>query len=312
MLLVHYSQTGRTRRLARSFCAPLANDADTELVELALEPDPPFPFPWRFFDFLDVFPETVQLRPPALRPLQLAADARFDLVILCYTVWFLSPSPPITAFLKSDCGRRLLAGTPVVTVVGCRNMWMMAHDTVSRLLADAGARHCDNVVLTDPGPSMATFITTPRWMFTGRRDPFLGLPEVGIRDRDIEASARFGRALLQAFHDGVVDGRKPLLTGLRAVEVDDRLLASERIGRRSFLIWSRLLRRCGPPGARPRRLMLGLYSAFLFTLIITVVPVSLLLRRLFRVFQGRRIEAIRSRYAAPSGDGGERMESFVR
>lgn len=280
------------------------------LDTLPLQPETPYPFPWRFLDFLDAFPETVQMQPPPLQPFPVSPDQRYDLIILCYTVWFLSPSPPVTAFLTSSDGQRLLAGTPVITLVGCRNMWMKAHDIVCQKLEQAGARHCDNVVVTDPGPAMATFITTPRWMLTGRRDRFLGLPPAGITDEDIAASTRFGRAIVEAFEHDAIDGNRPVLTGLNAVTVDDRLLASERIGRRSFEIWSRLVRWFGPPGALARKPVLVIYSVFLVLMILTVVPVSLLVRRALRPFQGRRIAAIRQRYSAPSGEGGERIQSF--
>lgn len=311
VLLVHYSQSGRTSRLARSFCGPLAEDDSIELTELALRPVPDYPFPWGFFDFLDAFPETVQLRPPPLAALDGDETAQFDLIVLTYTVWFLSPSPPVTAFLTSTAGRRLLADTPVITLVGCRNMWMCAHDIVSDLLSAAGARHCDNVVVSDPGPALATFITTPRWMLTGRRDRFLGLPPAGISDADIEGASRFGRAIAAAFEAGRVDGEQPLLTGLRAVTVDDRLLASERIGRRSFMIWSRLVRLFGEPGAFARRPVLLVYSLFLVAMIVTLVPASLLIRRAIRPLRRRHGAAVRLHYTAPSGSGSERMHRFA-
>lgn len=310
VLLLHYSQSGRTRALAESFSSPLRDDPDIELVERVLQPQPGFPFPWSFFAFLDAFPETVQLDPPPLAPLDLDDEHDFDLVILCYTVWFLSPAPPIAAFLESADARRILAGTPTVTLINCRNMWMQAHEIVSMKLADLGARHCDNVVYTDTGPSSLTFITTPRWMFTGRRDRFLGMPSAGVGDAAIAGASRFGRAIVEALHAGGVNGSQPLLSGLRAVTVDARLLDSERIGRRSFLIWSRLLRRLGPPGAAARRPALLIYSVLLIAMIVTIVPLSMLIRRLLRPFQKRRMQAIHARYAGPSGDGDARMERF--
>lgn len=310
ILLVYYSQTGRSSRLAQSFCAPLQAYPDIEVTELALKPAESYPFPWPFLTFLDTFPETVQLRPPALAPFYLPGDERFDLIVLAYTVWFLSPAPPITGFVTSETGQRLLADTPVVTLGSCRNMWLNAHDTLSRLLRDAGARHCDNVMVTDPGPSLATFVTTPRWMLTGRRDRLAGLPAAGISEDDIAAAGRFGHALVDACQRDALDGRS-LLTGLRAAPVDDRLLASERIGHRSFQIWSRLIRAFGGPGARARRPALVVYSVFLVLMIVTVVPLSLLLRRLLRPFQKRRAATIRARYASPSGDGDERMREFT-
>ena len=51
---------------------------------------------------------------------------------------------------------------------------------VPAALAALGARLIDHVAFTDPGPTLATLVTTPRWMLTGRRDAWLGLPPAGI------------------------------------------------------------------------------------------------------------------------------------
>lgn len=310
VLVVAYSQTGTTQHLADSICAPLEAHPDIQVTRTTLCPARPYPFPWRFLTFFDTFPETVQLDPPKLNPLNLNAENRYDLVMLAYPVWFLSPAPPMTAFLRSAIGRQLLADTPVITVIGCRNMWVNAHQTVRRLLEAAGARHCDNVVVTDRGPSLATFITTPRWFLTGRNDRFLGLPPAGISDADINQAARFGRAIVHAFESDRVDGRRALLSGLRAVTINAALVASERIGYRSFHIWSRVLRRCGPPGTALRRGVLLIYCLFLVTMIITVVPVIMLIRGLLHRLGHHPAEATLNQYAAPSGEGDERMQQF--
>lgn len=310
VLLVRYSQTGSTQRLADSFCAPLCEHPDIDVTKLALRPARPYRFPWSFFAFFDAFPETVQLRPPALEPLDIDPETHYDLVILCYPVWFLSPAPPMTAFLTSDTARRVLHNTPTITLIGCRNMWTRAHETVCRFLQEAGAKHCDNVVVTDDGPSLATFITTPRWMLTGRRDRFLGMPPAGISDADIAGAARFGRAIVHAFENDEVDGRRPLLTGLRAVRVNDALVGNERVGHRSFRIWSRVIRFFGEPGVPARRAVLVVYCAFLASLIIAIVPISLAVRGLLRRIRPSAGAATRAHYAAPSGDGDERMEQF--
>lgn len=310
ILLVQFSQTGRTAQLAASFCAPLRADANIELDEVVLRPKTPYPFPWPYFEFLDAFPESVQLRPPELQPLGIDASKTYDLIILVSTVWFLSPAPPITAFLTCAEGRKLLTDTPVITLVNCRNMWLKAHESLCCLLQQADARHCDNVVYTDPGPSLATFITTPRWMLTGRRDALWGMPPAGITDTQIAGAARFGHAIVQAFEHDQVDGKNPVLSGLRAVNVQDRLLTSERIGHRSFTLWSRLVRLFGGPGARNRKPVLVVYSVFLVLMIITVVPLSLAIRALLHKLFGDRSAAIRAHYAAPSGDGDERMDEF--
>lgn len=311
ILLLYYSQTGSTQRLADSFCSPLAERPEFELTKVALRPDQPYPFPWPFLSFFDTFPETVQLRAPQLAPLGIDANGHYDLIILAYPVWFLSPAPPMTAFLQSDMGRSLLNNTPTITLISCRNMWLQAHETASQLLHEAEAKHCDNVVVTDPGPSLATFITTPRWMLTGRCDRFLGMPPAGIREDDIAGARRFGRAITHAFDNDEVDGRQPLLTGLRAVIVHDALLANERIGHRSFRLWSRLLRLLGAPGTPIRRAMLVVYTLFLATMIIVVVPPSLAIRAIARRLRPNVGATIRTRHAAPSGSGSERMNQFT-
>lgn len=307
VLVVHFSQTGQLRQVAASLCAPLAGQPDIRLDDCALQPETPYPFPWPFWRFFDEFPEAVHLDPPPLRPLDVAPDARYDLVILAYTVWFLSPAPPVTAFLQSAAGRALLRDTPVITVIACRNMWHLAQEEVKKLLSAAGARLSDNVVLTDPGSSLATFITTPRWMLTGRREAFGPFPRAGLTATQIADTRRFGDAILQALREDRVTGHAPVLTGLAAVESDTRLVASERIGRRSFFIWGRLIRAIGPRGSWRRRPVLALYVAFLVTMIVTVVPLSLLLRALLRPLAARRMAAQKRYFEAPSGSGRERM-----
>jgi hypothetical protein len=41
---------------------------------------------------------------------------------------------------------------PLVVVVACRNMWMLAFEKLKALHEDTGARLVDHVMLTDPGP----------------------------------------------------------------------------------------------------------------------------------------------------------------
>jgi hypothetical protein len=287
VLLVHFSQTGQLSRAARTLAAPLAQAPDVELVEEVLRPCRPYPFPWPFWRFLDAMPESVLLEAPALEPLGVRADERFDLVILAYQVWFLAPAAPMTAFLRSDAGRRLLRGRPVVTVIACRNMWLSAQETMKRLIGDAGGELRDNVAFTDRGSALASFITTPRWLLTGRRDAFWGLPAAGVAEEDIAGGERFGRALLAALRDDRERKATPMLAGMDAAKVDRRLIFSERAGQRAFKVWSRLIRLGGGPGAAGRLPFLALFCAYLITMILVVVPPSLLLQRLLRPLLAR-------------------------
>ncbi len=310
VLVLRYSQSGQLNDLSDSLLAPLRNDPGISVHIETLQVRKPFPFPWGFFPFLDAFPESHHLVAPELQPLTLTGDEDFDLIVLPYQVWFLAPSQPITAFLKHPVGRKLLAGKPVVTVIACRNMWLMAHEKLKGLVADAGARLIDNVVYVDPGPTLATFFTTPKWVLSGSRKGFWGMPDAGLDAQQIKSARRFGRALVDALHADREKGTAPLLAGLGAANVEPRLYFSEKAGSRSFHVWGKLLMAAGRPGAPQRVPLLALYVTFLIVMIITVVPTSLVLQALFRPFMGGWLSRIKAQYEQPSGSSTERSHLY--
>jgi hypothetical protein len=311
VLVVFYSQTGQLTSVVKSISQAIESDTIQVTYE-ALRPMEEYPFPWPWLKFLDVFPESVYLDPPRLRPLQVDTNESFDLIIIAYTVWFLSPSLPVTAFLKSPEGKRLLADKPVITVIACRNMWLMAQEKVKGMLAYAGARLLDNVALVDAGPSLATFITTPRWMLTGKKgEPGGMLPPAGVAEADISDAARFGRAIKQALEQDLEQHGKPLLKGLKAVDVDARLIASEKIGQRSFAIWGKLIRKIGPPGDPRRKPVLIIYMIFLIVAIVTVVPLNMLIKTLFSPLTKNRLQQQKEFFERPSGSESNRMQEFM-
>lgn len=310
VLVVNYSQTGQLSDISARIVDPLRTAGHDVHVE-TLVPETPFPFPWPIVDFFDAFPECVQLDAPPLRPLGIPADTPFDLVILTYQVWYLSPALPMTAFLKSEAGRQLIAGKPVVTLVACRNMWLSAQETMKQLIAAADGQLIDHLAFTDRGHPLATFITTPRWVWTGKKDGFLGLPPAGVSPEEIHQARRFGLALADGLnHDEEKSGR-PMLTGLRAVTVNPRLAISERAGRRAFGVWSKLVRLFGKRGQWRRRPVLLLFVLYLVTLIVTVVPISLLLQWLFSPLLKPRLERLKAELELPSGSQDTNLNKYA-
>jgi len=309
VLVIGYSQSGQLTRIAERILAPLRQAGDVEVRVETLRPRQPYPFPWTFFSFLDAFPESAHLVAPPLEPLTLRGDEDFDLVILPYQVWFLAPSLPVTAFLKHPLAQRLLSGKPVVTVIACRNMWMLAQEKMKQMLSDCGARLIDNVVLTDPSPTLLTLVTTPYWLLTGRKR-LLALPTAGIDDSSVAQAERFGCALRDGLRRDAERGQGPMLHGLKACVADPRLYLSERAGTRSFYLWGKLLRAAGGPGALGRKPVLVVYVVFLILLILTVVPLSLLAQVALRPLLAKQLDALKLRFEMPSGSGQERMGRY--
>lgn len=268
ILVIGYSQTGQLDRVVDSITAPLEKIHEVDRVYL--RPSSEFLFPWNFWTFFDTMPECVAEIPIDLEPVDVTSAGEYDVAILAYQPWFLSPSLPVMSFVKSVAGRRLLDGLPVIEVIGCRNMWTVAQDRMRSLLQGAGARVIDTVVLCDQSGTFESFITTPRWMLTGRKEG-LGLSPAGISEENIRNSVRFGEAIAVA--EPPFDAS--ILQSLHPFDYDADLAHAERIGRRVFEFWSGCIRRCGKPGAWRRRPAVALFVASLFTSITVVLPIRL-------------------------------------
>lgn len=310
VLIVQYSQTGQLSRVASSIAEPLINSSLVDVKVLSIEPEVEYPFPWDLFSFLDVFPESVYLDSPGIKPIDIDEEENFDLIILAYQVWFLSPSLPITAFLKSRVGRKLLQDCPVITLIACRNMWATAQDTVKELLQDAHATLIDNIVLIDQGSSIASFITTPRWLLSGKKDAFWGFPPAGIAEEDIKNVCRFGLAIEHGLLNNDEKTGQPMLAGLGAVNANYSLIQSEKVGYRSFRIWGKLLRKTGKSGDPKRKPVLALYLVFLILMILTVVPVNIVLKQILSPFFKKQQMHSKRKYERPSGSDNDRMDEF--
>jgi hypothetical protein len=302
VLVIQFSQSGQLSDVLSQLTAPLAQDPAVELTVETLKPKVPFPFPWPILKFFDTFPETVYADAPELEPLKVDGQKRFDLVILGYQAWFLSPSLPTTAFLKSPAAASLLKDTPVVTVVACRDMWLMAQEEIKKHLSGLGAKLVGHVALVDEAGTIGSFLATPVWVMSGHRGPHLGglIPRAGVKPEEIAASRRFGERILTVLKaDGPLD--EGLLKNLGAVRVNEGLISSEKAIRRGFKAWGGLLRALGPHGAWQRKPVLILYICWLVLAILVLVPLGILLKALLGPLRKARLAELKAYYGAPSG-----------
>jgi len=289
--------------VARSVVAPLQADASVQVDFLNVQPAEPFPFPWPMVRFINTFPEANYQIPCELALETEHLAERYDLVVLAYQVWYLAPSIPISSFLQSELAARLLADTPVVTVIACRNMWLLAQERVKAHLEGLGASLVGNMVLVDAAGSIASFFATPLWVLTGRRGPhWFGLvPPAGVDEAQIQAADRFGHAILSRFEQNQpLD--ETLWQGLGAVQVNDKLILSEKIANRSFFLWGKLFRACGGPEAPLRKPLAMFYTVFLVLMLLTVVPITGIIKILCAPLLKKRIAQQKRYFAWPSGE----------
>ena len=303
VLLVHYSQSGQLNEAAKYFVASLESADDITVSYESISPVEDYPFPWPFWRFFDTFPEAVYLDPPAMAPLVTDPSDDFDLIILAYQVWFLSPALPMTGFLQSKAAAELLKDKPVVTLIACRNMWLQAQEQMKLMLSGLGARLVGNVALVDAVGSVGSFLATPVWVLTGNKGPQWGglIPRAGVSDNDLAQCSRFGERIREVLQADA-DINEDLLAGLAAVNVDEKLIASEKVGRRSFKVWGGLLRAVGPQGSWRRKPVLAVYIVFLVTLILTFVPLSMLVKKLLSPLFSAQTKAQKHYFSRPSGE----------
>lgn len=300
VLVLFHSQSGQLESYINSSTEPLRASEEVKIDYFKVEPIHKFPYPWSFYSFFDAFPEAIYMNGCEIKPLDIIEDD-YDLIIIGYTVWFLAPSIPMTGFLKSAQAKRLMKDKPVITLIACRDMWVMAQEKMKVLINNAEGTLIDNAVLTDQGGSIQAFITTPRWLFTGKKDPFWIFPAAGVSEEDISNSRRFGERLVNALQKDEEKAQQPLLKNLGAVTVNGKLVGSEKVGTRSFMVWGKLIQKSGKPGSMPRKLVITLYAVFLVILILTVVPLNLLIKKLINPFRKKAIEQSIKYYEEPSG-----------
>ena len=299
VLVLYYSQSGQLGSVVESFISKLA-DEKIKVDVRRIEPVETYPYPWSFYKFADEFPEAVQMDGCKVKELENLEES-YDLIILGYTIWFLAPSTPIVGFLKSNQAKRILKDKPVVTLIACRDMWVMAQEKMKGLLRAVDARLLDNVALTDQGKGIYSFVTTPRWLLTGKKDAFSIFPPAGILPSEIEVASRFGERLKKALKENREKQGEPLLQNLGAVNVNGKLIASEMIATRSSKIWAKIIKLFGKKRSFGRRVGLTLYSVFLVLLVFTVVPLNILVRKVLNLFQEEKLKALEVKYEKPSG-----------
>ncbi|RFS24647.1 dialkylrecorsinol condensing enzyme [Chitinophaga silvatica] len=272
VLVVYFTQTGQLKRIIDHVLAPLEGKADITFEQLV--PVTPFPFPWGKQQFYDTMPESVRGVPRAIEPIKVDPNTHFDLVILAYQPWFLSPSQPTAAFLQSEAGKQLLKGKKVITLLGSRNMWLNAQEKVKQYLHQAGAQLVGNIVLVDKSPNLVSLITVLRWAFKGKKEATKYLPQAGVQENEILTSNRFAAPIENALTRQQWDTLHPQLLELNSVELLPNLVILENRGIKAFRYWAKFISEKGGPGASSRQGRVTMYRSLLLPGIVVLSPIT--------------------------------------
>lgn len=273
VLVLTYSQSGQLEEIVTNILKPFQNEVS--IHHERLKPVPDFPFPWQGLSFYDAMPECVEMIPSKLQPFSFNPNENFDLVILGYPIWFLSPPIPLTTFLKSEEGKKVLNGKPVVTIIGSRNMWVMAQEEIKKMIVEAGGKLKGNISLFDRHNNLVSVVTIIYWMTTGKKDKLKGIfPKPGISDEDIEESKRYGLPILNSLKSNNFEQLQGELLELKAVDLNPSIVSIEQKGKRIFKIWAKLILKKGGSGNPNRISRLKMFKYYLLFVIFAVSPLA--------------------------------------
>jgi len=240
ILVIYYTQSGQLEDILNNLTAPLIEAGNTvEKVRVQVAND--YPFPWNGKAFFSVMPDCVLGVPTELKPFQLKEN-KYDLIILGYQAWFLSPGIPTNSILQDPGVKAVLKDTPVVTITGARNMWISAMQRIKKTLKASEAKLVGSIALFDKHHNFVSFITIFYWMFKGKKGRWLGIfPKPGVADADIANTSLYGTTIQNRLSSENWDGLQDDLINQKAIEVKYNLMFIESKASKIFAVWANII-----------------------------------------------------------------------
>lgn len=273
ILVINYSQTGQLDDILSSFLQPLQEHT---IDWVKVEPKDPFEFPWNTARFFDAMPESVLEETAEIQPLTFDFE-RYDLIVLGYQPWFLSPSIPTSSLLANKDFRARLKGTSVLTITGARNMWLNAHDSIMRELEESGAQLVGHVPFIDRHGNLPSAVAILHWMLKGKKTRKWGIfPPPGVADKDIAAASDFGGILSEQLQLNELSSLQERFVSLNQFHISTTVLFIEGRAKKLFQIWARLIKRKGT-SPKKRKRWLSVFKYYLIFALFIVSPIVMLI-----------------------------------
>jgi len=287
ILVVSYSQSGQLDEIIDNFLIPF----DKELIErVKIFPQVPFPFPWKSKEFFDAMPETVLEEKIELQEINFQSS-NYEMIIIGYQPWYLSPSLPISSLLQNEKFIKLLKGTPVITIIGARNMWLNSQENIKEYIYKAGGELVANIPLIDRNNNQVSALTILHWMLTGKKQRFLNIfPYPGISQKDIKGADAFGKIVFKAFMDKSFLGIQQAILDLNLINIGTDILFIEARAKKIFNIFARIIKEKGT-SKRKRSFLIYLFKYYLIIGLFILAPIILLIFNIFaRPFKHKTIQ----------------------
>jgi len=292
--VIYYSQSGRTEQVIQQIKKEESKMEQNVIFSFfPIKPKIPFEFPLSFSSFMGLFPGSILQKPTELLLIN-HKNENFDLILLVYSVWYLSPSIPVSSFLQSPQAKEIIKDTPVVTVITCRDMWIQAQKDVSKAVTNVGSKVIGNVVLRDEHNSFQSLVTTLFWFLTGKNEkPFGIFPKPLLKEKQLGKISLLQGILMRRLKQNSL---KELQT--EVIEKDLFLLDSYKIPiesriKKIFQLWAYFINSSRSP--RSKKIRFLLFELYLVFAIVIIMPLAFVISLLLFPFMQKKIRIMREK-----------------
>lgn len=293
ILAINYSQSGQLDEIIENYISTLSN---VTIDRIKFSTAKKFDFPWTVSTFFDTMPECVKEIPTSINEINYQYD-KYDLILLGYQPWFLSPSIPTTSLLKDEKFKQKLNGTPIITIIGSRNMWLNSQDSVVKMIENANGKLIGNLPLIDKSDNVLSAASILHWMLTGKKERKWGiLPMPGISQEDIKGASKFGGILNKCIANNKLNDYQNQLVKEKGVFISTNILFIEGRAKTLFKIWANLILKKEAQGKK-RSFWVSFFKYYLVIALFVVSPFVLIIYNLLiRPFTLKSIREKKNKY----------------
>ena len=291
ILIVYFSQTGQAKLAIDSLMGAFENNANYKTHYSLIKPKTPFPFPWKYTEFFDMFPETVQGIACEIEPPLIDLSIKYDLIIVAYQPWFLNICIPINSFLKTESAKIVFDNTPVVTVINCRNMWISAQEKMKKVLISVNSNLVGNITFVDRSANLISLVTVLAFILKGKKENFLGMfPKYGVNSNDLENGKIYGNLLKAHLETNNLKELQRELIKNNSVNIRSNIMIMEGRGSLLFPHYANFITKKGKAGSQERRTRVRVFGILLPTVILLASPIITIISRLAPVFAKKKLQ----------------------
>jgi hypothetical protein len=200
-LFLYFSMTGNGSRAMKRVREGLEAGGYAVDEKIAEPNETLFHFPFTLMIFIRIMLRAIFRIPTTIKPLGIAADHPYDLIVVESQTWFVGMSAPVEAIFQDPKNRGIFAGRDVAAVNVCRGLWQRPQAQLVRWLNGVGGNVVGARAYENPGHEPIRCFSLFFFLGTGAPGKPAFLKNILTQQRISEEAERelvcFGQALAE-------------------------------------------------------------------------------------------------------------------